>query len=205
MIKKQALLLGIIISSLLIFTATRLYPGGSQNDAQSVGFSWQHNYLCNLFSRTAVNGYDNPSRYWAIAGMGFLCISFALFFYSFSKKISSPSAAKVIKYFGILGMVFAFFIFTEYHNLMITLSSSFVLISLFYIAVYIFRSKIWFLKIWTIISLLVLIVCNYMYYTQSYLSILPIMQKLVFICTVVWILGLEYFTSAEDFSKKKGK
>ena len=72
MIKKYAVIIGIIISSLLLLVSSLKYPGGSQYDKFANGFDWKHNYICNLFDEFAVNGDYNASRYWAIAGSGML-------------------------------------------------------------------------------------------------------------------------------------
>lgn len=59
--KRNLILLGIIQASLLLFVATFHYPGGSQIDAQSIGFDWINKYLSNLFSPVAVYSVDNAA------------------------------------------------------------------------------------------------------------------------------------------------
>ena len=147
MVKKYSILPGIIISTTLLVVSTRYYPGGSQYDKNSIGYDWKNNYLSNLFGEKAVNGSDNASRLWAISGMLFLCVSFALFFIEFSKKISSKGAAKIIRYFGVGAMTFAFLAVTPFHDTMITIASTLALISMFYITVFVFKSKLHFFKI----------------------------------------------------------
>src|SRR5579859_7267850 len=105
---KHLLPLGIALSLVLLTVAVNTYPGGSQLSATSVGFDWQQNYLCNLFGATAVNGAPNTARGWAISGWAIMCISNAVFFISFSGKIAVKSAARMIRYCGILGMVSTF-------------------------------------------------------------------------------------------------
>jgi hypothetical protein len=108
MLRKYSILFGIIISMALLFVATQYYPGGSQHDKNSIGYDWRNNYLSNLFGEKAVNGSTNGGRPWAIFGMLFLCISFALFFIEFSKKIPSTGSSKIIRYCGVSAMLFAF-------------------------------------------------------------------------------------------------
>jgi len=199
MIKKYAVISGIIISSLLLLVSSLKYPGGSQYDKFANGFDWKHNYICNLFDEFAIKGDYNASRYWAIAGTFFFCVSFAFFFVRFSKKLVSKSAASIIKYCGVSAMIAAFLIVTPYHNTMIILSSTLALISMFYITFYVFKSGLYYLKLLSIICLLISYFCNYIYYTKHYLEFLPIVQKLALGITVIWMLGLEYFTGNEDF------
>ena len=77
MLKKNSILLGLVISILLLFIATSNYPGGSQVDKNSVGYDWKNNYISNLFGVKAVNGSANSARFWAIGGMIFFSSSFA--------------------------------------------------------------------------------------------------------------------------------
>lgn len=202
MIKNHPILLGISGSFLLLFIATLCYPGGSQNDLNAPGFSWQHNYLSNLFDPEAMNGLVNTSRPWAIGGMLLLCASLALFFVDFSKKIAVKSAANIIQYFGLGAMLCGFLAVTPYHDIMVTIASTLGLVSLFYIAVFVLKSKLHFLKVSGVVCLLVSYGCNYMYYTGSYLNFLPIVQKVTILMAIAWILGLTYFTTKADFEQK---
>ena len=199
MARKHAILLVIIVSVLLLVVAMLYYPGGSRIDKNSVGFDWKNNYFSNLFGKTALNGSNNPSRLWAIAGTFFLSISFALFFTEFSKRIPLKSSARVIKYFGIAAMISTFLAVTPYHDLMITISCTLVLISIFYISVYVFKSKLHFFKIVCILCLLALYSSIYVYYTGNFVEFLPIMQKVDFAMTIIWMLSLLYFTGVNDF------
>jgi hypothetical protein len=199
MLKKYSVLLGIIISILLLLLATLNYPGGSQFDKTSIGYDWKNNYISNLFSEKAVNGSDNPSRFWAIGGMLFLSASFAIFFIEFSNKITAKGASRAIKYFGAGGMLFTFLIVTPLHNIMITIASTMFLISIFYITIFVFRSRLHLFKFLCIVCLLVFYCTLYLYGSGNYLEFLPVMQKITLAITIILILGLEYFTKKEDF------
>ena len=63
MLKKHLVLLGITIAIVLLLIATRLYPGGSLFDKNSIGFDWTKNFMSNLFGAKAMNGSDNPYLY----------------------------------------------------------------------------------------------------------------------------------------------
>ena len=203
MIKKHAVLIGIVISILLLVIATLHYPGGSQANINSTGYDWKNNYLSNLFSEKAMNGVDNASRPWAVPGMFFFCAACTIFFIRFSKRIQSKVAANIIKYAGAGAMLFAFLTVTAYHDLMVTLACTCAMITLFYLSVFTFKSKLLFFKFWSIASLAALYLTASMYYTRSFLNALPIMQKTCFLMVVTWIVGLEYFTKKEDFQLVK--
>jgi hypothetical protein len=203
MIKKYAMLVGLIIAILLLIIATQYYPGGSQHDKNSIGYDWKNNYLSNLFTQKAVNGSPNASRPWAIAGMLFLCSGFGLFFVDFSKKIPLKGSAKIIRYCGVIAMLFGFLAVTPYHDIVIRIASTLALISMFYIIVFVFKSKLHLFKALSFICMLVFYCCNYLYYTSSYLEWLPIMQKTLLLIIIIWVLSLQYLTTSADFQPGK--
>jgi len=124
MIKKYLVLIGISISISLLIVATLNYPGGTDEDVSTLGFSWSKNFISNLFKERAVNGSINDARIWAIISMFFYSFSCAIFFNNFSKKIVNKIASNFIKYVGILTMPFTFFIATPYHDLMLAISNT---------------------------------------------------------------------------------
>lgn len=201
MIKRHFLLLGILLFLCLLLIAILVYPGGSQQDAHSTGFDWRQNYISNLFSPLAMNGAVNSSRVWAITGWALLCITVAGFFFEFSKKIPSVGPARIILYTGIAGMLFGILVATPLHDTMVTISGILMLISLFYVAVFVFKSRLTLLKILAIIVILLFEVCNYLYYTRTRLDLLPVAQKATLLSGLVWILSLQYFTKREDFER----
>ena len=200
--KRHIILYTVIMALLLLFIATLVYPGGSTIDHNNVGFNWKHNYISNLFAQKAINGSDSTSRYWAIAGMLFLSISFGLFYNDFSAKIPQRRDANVIKYFGIGAMIFSFLAVTPLHDSMITVADTMSLVSNFYITVYVFKTSFHLLKILCLLCLTASYVCTFVYYTQNFLLFLPIMQKISLVITVVWMLSLQYFSKASDFEAK---
>ncbi len=199
-----------IIASLVLFTiAASRYPGGSQADINSVGFDLKNNYLCNLFTPKAVNGANNGATPWAIAGMLILCSGLACFFIRFSERIPSKSSANIIKYCGAGAMLVLFFVVTPLHDLMTKIACTLELLALFYITVFLFKTKFTLFKILSVVCLAVLYFTMYVYFSSTMLSILPTLQKLIFLVVVSLMLGLTYFTSKEDFAHiklgKKGR
>ena len=203
MLKKHSIVLSLLVAMLLLFTAACFYPGGSQYDPHAVGYNWKRNYLSNLFSPLAVNGANNASRPWAVCGMFFLTIGFALFFVEFSKKIPLKTPAGIIRYFGAGAMLFAFLTVTPWHDIMITITSTMALVSMFYITVFVFKSKLQLLKILSVLSLLALYICVYIYYSGNFLEILAVMQKTSLGIGMIWIVALNYTARAEDFEHIK--
>jgi len=74
------------------------------------------------------------------------------------------------------------------------------MLSIFYITVFIFRSRLHLLKALSALSLLALYVCAGIYYTSMCLDILPIVQKVSLVLKLGWVLALEYRVSPADLS-----
>ena len=73
-------------SLILLGIAISIYPGGTYQDKNSVGFDWSNNYISNLFEANALNGAQNTSRIWAYLGMFVYSISCAIFLLTCLKK-----------------------------------------------------------------------------------------------------------------------
>ncbi len=202
MIRKHVVLFSAIVSTMLIYLAAFLYPGGSRLDKDSVGFSWTKNFISNLFDAKAINGADNPGRLWADFGMLFLSICLGLFFIRFARKIPSKSAANVVRFLGGGSTLFTLLIVTPMHDLMISIASTLFLVSLFYITVYVFKSRLLWFKIFCTIALLIFYYSLYLYGSGNW-DHLPVMQKLTFGSSVLLVIALDYFTSAGDFEHIK--
>jgi hypothetical protein len=202
MIKKHLVLTGIAISITLLIIATMNYPGGTYQDISTIGFSWSQNFISNLFKENALNGSVNEGRTWAIVSILFYSFSCAIFFYNFSKKIINKIASNFIRYIGILTMPFTFFISTSYHDLMLAISNILFWACIICITVYLLKSKLTFLKIYTIICLLIYYYAMYLYISKDWNS-LAVVQKWNNISAILLILGLEYFTDKKDFANSK--
>lgn len=200
--RKYAVLLCVVISILFLITATLLYPGGSILNKNSVGFNWSKNFFSNLFLAKALNGDENPSRVWALIGMVFNSIGYGLFFIHTSRKIPHKHTEFVLKSIGIANMLFTFLIATPLHDIMVTVSSTLTMLGLFYITVFILRTKLHWLKFFCITSLLLFYFTLYLYGAGDW-EMLAVMQKIAFLCFMLLVLTIEYCTRAEDFQQNK--
>jgi len=95
-------------------------------------------------------------------------------------------------------MIFTFLIATSLHDIRVTVSSTLTMIGLFYITVSIIKTKIHWLKFFCIGSLLIFYLTLYLYGAGD-LGLLAVMQKVTFLCFMLLILTIEYFTRGEDF------
>jgi hypothetical protein len=199
MIKKYSVLISLVISVILIVIATLVYPGGSILDKNSIGFDWSKNFISNLFATKAINGSENPGWIWALIGMAFHSVGYGIFFINMSKKISSRQWANILKFIGATNIIFIFLIATPLHDLGV-ISIILTLIGLFTITVFILKTKLHLLKCCCIICLLTYY-CFFSLFGFGYLGLAAIMQKVYSICSMLLVLGLEYFTKQEDFKE----
>lgn len=180
---------GTIIFVVLYFVATLLYPGGSQVDKNSIGFSWANNYWCNLLNENAINGQNNPAKPIAMAGMFVLCLTLSFFWFLFPKSIILDRKLKLaIQISGTLAMTIAFFLFTNInHDLVTNLASIFGLIATIGTFIGLYKSRWFGLFTFGLLNILLVGLNNYVYYTKGLIVYLPVIQKISFATFLIWI------------------
>jgi hypothetical protein len=179
---------GIILFFCLYFTATLIYPGGSQVDIYSSGFSWKNNYWCNLLDIKAINGKLNEARPFALAAMMVLCTTLAFFWIWFPVFAGLGKARiQITRYAGIAAMVTAFFLFTGPHDMIINAASLFGLVSVLGTLAGLYHLKwVWLLRM-GIFNLFMVVINNICYYNKNLLIYLPVVQKITFLFFLIWI------------------
>lgn len=199
-IKKYVVLICLTTSVIFIIIAAISYPGGSLLDKNSIGFGWSKNFISNLFEAKAVNGSENPGRIWGRIGMAFHAVGYGVFFIHMSRKISSRPWARILKIIGAANIVFIFLIATPLHDVGV-ISIVLTLLGLFIITVLILKSKLHLLKFCCIFCLLTFY-CFFAVFGFGYVSLGIILQKVYILCSILLVIGLEYFTKSEDFVQK---
>jgi hypothetical protein len=185
--------LGTVLYIILYLVATLLYPGGSQVDKSSIGFSWTNNYWCNLLNENAMNGQHNPAKPVAMTGMFVLCLTLAFFWFLFPKHINVGRPARlVIQISGILAMAIAFFLFTNIdHDLITDLASFFGLIATVGTFIGLYKAGWYGLFAFGLLNVLLVGLNNYLYYNKGLIIYLPIIQKISFATFLAWICSID--------------
>jgi hypothetical protein len=177
-----------VLFIVLYIVATLFYPGGSEYDRQAKGFSWLHNYWCNLLNEYGVNGEPNVARPIAITALITLAFSLTAFWYIFPRFAPFTKTARlIIQLSGFLSMAIGAFLSTPLHDLIINLSTLMGLVAMTgtFIGLYKLRLKVLF---WMGLFILVLIgLNNLFYYGGALLYYLPVVQKLTFLYVLGWI------------------
>jgi hypothetical protein len=184
---------GILLFVVLYIVAALLYPGGSQVDKNSIGFSWTNNYWCNLLNDTAINGKYNPSKPVALTGMFVLCLTLTFFWFLFPRHINATRFAKlIIQVSGLLTMTIAFFLFTNInHDLVTNLASFFGLIATVGTFAGLYKNKWYGLFFFGLLNILLVGLNNYVYYTKGLIIYLPVIQKISFATFLIWICCID--------------
>ena len=175
-------LMGIPLFVLLYVWASFYYPGGSQANAQSTGFSWVNNYWCNLLNTTAINGQINSAQPIAMTAMVVLCISLAVFWYLFSMiSLSKTLWFRVTQFSGIAAMATALLLNSSVdHDLITNLASLLGLMALVGTLIGLRRLQ-WNVLFWFgTMNLLLVLLNNFLYYNPELIGYLPLVQKISF-------------------------
>lgn len=169
--------------------AAAVYPGGSPVDPNATGFSLKYNFWCHLLYENAFNGDTNLARPIAIAGMVFLCLSLMSFFLLFPRYFKTKTKITLlIRISASLSVVLCFFISSEAHDLFSTLAAVAGIIALLGVVSALFSNKMKMLGGLGILSLILLIVNIYIYFSGVLFELLPIIQKFTFLIILVWMV-----------------
>lgn len=183
--------IGILIFIILYLVSTFLYPGGSTYAPGTVGFDWLHNYWCDLTGAVAKNGAPNSARPVALAAMIVLCTSLAVFWYLLPALFENKPRYQFIRYTGIPAMGIAVFMSTGFHDTVIHLGGVLAGIALVltFDGLYHYR---YYRQLWSGLCCLTLILFNYyIYETGTWLTLLPVVQKITFEVVAVWVCSVD--------------
>ena len=184
---------GILVFVILYIVAALLYPGGSQADKNSIGFSWVNNYWCNLLNEKAINNQYNSAKPFAVAAMLVLCFTLSLFWFLFAKHMQIAKRLKlIIQISGTLSMVSAFLLLANInHDLAINIASSLGVIATIGAFISLYTNKLYFLFAFGLLIILLVGLNNYFYYTNGLIIYLPVIQKISFAAFLIWICCID--------------
>ncbi len=184
---------GSIVFVILYFIATLFYPGGSQVDKNSIGFSWVNNYWCNLLNERAINGQVNGAKPIAMSAMFILCLTLILFWFLFSNYIIvHKKLAIIIKVCGSFAMIAGFLLFTNInHNLITNIASGFGVIATVGVLIGLYKIGWKRLFVFGLLNFLLVALNNYVYYTKGLIVYLPVVQKITFALFLFWVCSID--------------
>lgn len=185
--------LGIFVFIILYVVAAIQYPGGSAINPSQEGFSFLNNYWCDLIFDKTVTGLYNPGYKTAVAGMGVLCFSFiGLFFLSPKLFSRTHYYQKIIQVTGMTALFIACFLATDFHDQVITYAGLLGAIALLFSFIELKIDGSNSLFYMGVVCMLIGGINYYFYYSQTYLNILPFIQKIAFLSFLVWMALLNW-------------
>jgi len=182
----------VVLFILLFIYCSFLYPGSSQHDINSEGFSWQHNYWCDIMDIQTYDQRDNPARIWGIIATLILCIGTGWLFYQFPSQFGTTNTEKwLVSGFGIASMLVGSLIFTSLHNQVIGITSGLALVAILTMFYVLFRQQEWPLFYYGVFACVVMLANNHIYYSKNGIEHLPWIQKISFLIVLAWIVMID--------------
>lgn len=189
---------GIILSCLLYFHASTLYPGGTKLDSTTIGYSHLHNYTCDLLDTPSHSGHFNPGRPFARAATLILSLCL-LFFWYFAPLLWSPGRnTTVVRIAGSASsLIGAFFVttmfnYSYYHTTTINLAGAFFLIAFLAALMALLKNGRDLLFVLTAFSFSIALGNGFMWKFGLYPEVMPLVQKLSFITFFFWVGGVSF-------------
>ena len=184
-------LIGMALFILLYVLSAFLYPGGSWKFQQAEGFSFWHNYLCDLLDEYAINGELNSARYVSRIALGFLCGGLLLLWYHLPNLFDSSNRnQKIMWSSGILALVTTCFLSAGNHDFTVRLAGIFGTLAFILCFIELFRNRFYKLVYFGIACLLIFIVNYYIYESGNYIRALAIIQKITFLSFISWFVWI---------------
>ncbi len=185
-------LLGMLLFVLLYILAALEYPGGSWIMPQQNGFSFRNNYLCDLLDQYAINGELNTARYFARSSLAVLCFSLVVLWYYLPSLFNGKNFNKKIMWFsGIAALVATSFLSAGAHDRTVRIAGFFAVIAFLTCFAELFKARHTGLFFSGIGCLVIFLINYYIYETGLYIGLLPLIQKITFICFIIWFVMLD--------------
>jgi len=184
-------LAGMLLFVIFYIVAAIHYPGGSYEAPQATGFSMQHNYLCDLLDRIAINGQLNTAKVYARIAMGFLCFSLILLWGFLPKLFNVTKTVHIItSSFGMLSMIITMFLASGVHDIIVRVAGFCGVIAVLLTFRELYRSNYRGLLNVGFVCLFMLLANYYIYETDRLIEWLPLIQKVAFTSWISWFVTL---------------
>ena len=181
---------GVIAFFVLYAIAALLYPGGSYEDRRAPGFSFVHNYFCDLLHPVALNGFPNPGRSLGLVAMALVVPTLALFFHSVVALYPSQRALRLTtRIAGSISAAATLFLLTPFHDRAVEIGGSFGLIAVFAVLAALPRAKHGLLFLGGVAAMVVSAACFFIWRTGVGLPALAGLQKLAFALFLFWVFA----------------
>ncbi len=185
-------LVGMGLFVLLYVLAALKYPGGSWMMPQQNGFSFWNNYLCDLLDQNAINGELNTARYLARTSLTVLCFSLFLIWYYLPNLFKGEKFNISIMWFsGMAALITTAFLSSGTHDNTVRIAGFFAVIAFLTCFLELFKAGYLKLFVFGAVCLIIFLFNYYIYETGQFIRLLPIIQKITFVCFIIWFIVLD--------------
>lgn len=185
--------LGGMASFVLFYILAALnYPGGSWVAREQDGFSFWHNYLCDLLDIYAINGEPNTARFYAIVALVLLCTGLFLLWVNLPRLFEDKSANRsIMRISGLLSLITIIFLALGNHDKVVRIAGFFGVIAFVTSSIELFKAGYKNLFLLGVFCLLVFLLNYHIYETGLFITSLPVIQKITFILFIGWFICLD--------------
>ncbi|MCH8501339.1 MAG: hypothetical protein LAT77_05435 [Aliidiomarina sp.] len=194
--------LGVLSAVLLFWWSAGLYPGGTQLDPTTVGYSWTENTISALFQPYAVNGEENPARWYATFAVFLFCLSIAAVFHAiataaqqWSRRFYAGAVSRhgqIIRIAGVAMAVFTFLVTTPLHHIKVTIALVFFLVTAVTLLNWLWQARAHGLFLLGLLALALPVVNAILFYGQMGYEWLPPIQKAGKLVAGIWLFAIYY-------------
>ncbi|MBJ2173072.1 hypothetical protein JBL43_02405 [Aureibaculum sp. A20] len=182
---------GLGLYLIVFYFAASAYPGGSYNYPNANnGYSFSNNFLCDAMNPITESGAINNARPIAIISHLILSLTMISFFYILPKVFNEKNRnTQLITYFGIASMTALLFMFTPYHDLMVTFTGVLGTMAMIPLFIELRRFKNKGLKRLMYFCFTLSIIVFLSFQTKIGFYYLPFLQKITFAIDTWWVVS----------------
>ena len=182
-------IVGLVLYIIVFTFAASAYPGGSFKYPNAIGYSFNHNFLCDVMHPITPSGSINNARSMAILSHLILSFTMISFFYILPNIFDVKNRnTKLIAFFGVATMTVFIFMFTEHHDLIVTITGIIGTVALipFFIELRHFKKKG--LRKLVYLCYTLSIIVFFIFETKLGFYYLPFIQKITFVVDSWWVI-----------------
>ncbi|MDX1314111.1 MAG: hypothetical protein R3356_01300 [Eudoraea sp.] len=181
--------LGMGLFVILYVLAAIHYPGGTWIDPTNPGFSFRHNYLCDLLDYRALNGELNFGRHYARAALGVLCVSLIYLWLYLPHLFAKWSWNTMLMWItGILAFGTTMLLSSGTHDVTVRIAGVLGAIALLSAFAEMWKAGYMGLMRFGFVCLFIFLGNYYIYETGQGRNILPVIQKITFSGFIAWFI-----------------
>ena len=196
-------IIGMGVYLILFFITIQAYEGGSGNLPDASGYSFFHNFLCDVTSATIHNGTVNKAR--SLGIVAHLALSFTMisFFYLLPNIFPVQNRnTRWVRAFGMLTMSVFILMFTTYHDLIVTITGILGTIALIPFFIEMHKQPWDGIKRLAYFCYLLSIVVFFIFQTKIGFYYLPFLQKIAFLFDGWWVIWVSLIVMRKNAKEK---